>query len=102
MQTKAGVIRGIGMEGAEMTTEGILSFRFVLKFTFLCGLVLGIIAAPFYGLHYLSESELLKFILLIVLTPIANGIFLSISGAIGYPVYTYLARRGKFNLDVEV
>ena len=83
------------MEQEKNSVSGIVGFEFVLRICFLSGAVLGALVAPFYAYSYLMESDFLAFVGVIALTPVANGIFVAVYGAAGYPVYKYLAVRGK-------
>ena len=77
----------------------IIDFYYFLKLCFISGFSLGFIAMPFYVWTYLAKSDWISVIIGVFSIPIANGIFISIYGMFGYPLYKYLAKHRKFGLD---
>jgi hypothetical protein len=87
------------LDNARMTGN-TLTLWFVLRLFSLCGFVVGIISIPFVIQGAFGGGPVWHYLVAIIAAPLINGVFAAIAGAIGYPIYAALAKRGHFKLDV--
>jgi hypothetical protein len=76
----------------------ILKFSFIATFMLLAGATGGLVAAVVYGLANIGSASISELAFTLVAAPAFQALIVLIYGVLGYPVYVYLARRGKLNL----
>jgi len=77
----------------------VLKLGFVLRLTFLLGLGCGAILMPIPAFRYLMSGEIVNVVLVVVFSPLANGVIAALYGLVGYPLYRYLAGKGKLGVS---
>jgi hypothetical protein len=84
------------------TSGNTLTLWFLFRLFFLCGFVVGVVAIPIYAAQQIVDGSLAwqNLLLVMIAAPVINGFCTAIVGAIGYPIYAALAKRGQFKLDV--
>jgi uncharacterized membrane protein YjjB (DUF3815 family) len=81
----------------------MLTLWFVLRLFFLCGFSVGAIGALVYVLQQtlMGPSSWSSFVVAVLVGPLLNGVFTALVGAIGYPFYSLLVKRGRFQLETS-
>jgi hypothetical protein len=77
----------------------ILKFSFIATFLLIAGATGGFVAAIVYGLANIESVATSELILAVLLAPLFQALVVLLYGLLGYPVYVYLAKRGKLSLS---